>query len=150
MRRRFCGRADGSSPARRFRKPDLTKVNYEKNIDGGIVFRGSCRARGVLFELVRARMPARSSRVPRGAVRCVSVPSRQKCGGLPCRQSVPCGTGVSGGVSRCSAELPARKVARIESPPSRGLFFAAGGALSRIGGFGGLSARRNFRVFRRF
>lgn len=77
--------AEGDSPARRFRKPDLTKANYEKNIDGGIVFRGSCRARGVLFELVRARMPARSSRVPRGAVRCVSVPSRQKCGGLPCR-----------------------------------------------------------------
>ena len=150
MRRRFCGRADGSSPARRFRKPDLTKVNYEKNIDGGIVFRGPYRAHGVLFKLVWARMPARGPRVPRGAVCGVPVPSRQKCGGLPCRQSVPRGTVVSGGVSRGSAELPARKVARIESPRVGGFFLRHAGALSRKSGFGGSSARRNFSVFRRF
>ena len=116
------GSAEGGSPARRFPKTDLTKVNYEKNIDGGIVFRGPYRAHGVLFKLVRARMPARGPRVPRGAVCGVPVPSSQKCGGLPCRQSVPRGTGVSGGVSRCSAELPARKVARIESPRVGGFF----------------------------
>lgn len=55
-------------------KTDLTKAIHEKDTDGGVIFRGPYRAYGVLFKLVRARMPARSSRVPRGAVRGVPVP----------------------------------------------------------------------------
>lgn len=126
--------ADGVR-ARRYRKTVLTKAIYEKDTDGGVIFRSPYRAYCVLFQLVRARMPARRAGMSRGPVRGVPVPCGQKRGGVPGREGLPRGPGLRSGVSGGSAELPAREVGGLKAPGS-GAFFrtrylaAAGTAFS--------------------